>query len=404
MKLPLETSLILIRNWLRRRTSKKVHIPRKKWATFLAAFISGWFSISLLNKNPSSYEEEEGSQDGSNLAQQSEKSPSSISADIKVGGRKRTLPSGKTIDLTLFAVTRASEVIIRDVWAKRKVIRLATRKWTSLESALERYTDSGVFALSTSIIMWAWFYQPERLPKAYRKWIQDAAEADGRLIEALRLARDGKFVYGKETGQAPLLQNMCKEYSWPLDWGDPAKTVPIPCEMVHMGTGPSCEEHALRRFMRAFRFAFKTYLPLTLALRIRSPSRKAFNAALRDAVRSSTFLGAFIGIFYYSICLARTLLGPKLFSQHTITPMMWDSGLCVGVGCLLSGWSILIETEKRRQELAMFVAPRAAATFLPRRYDQKVLDSLLAVFHSMLLTFVFSIDGERRWLFQSAQP
>ncbi|KAI9791422.1 MAG: hypothetical protein M1816_003990 [Peltula sp. TS41687] len=371
LKIPLETSLTLIQSWLRRRTGKRLNIPRKRWATFLAAFVSGWFSLGLLNNNSSYDEGKNSSGDKGSLAPQPERSLSPSSADINVRGRKQELTSGKTIDLTLFAVTRSSEVVIRYLWAKRKATRMAKLKWTFLESALESYTDSSVFAISTFFVMWAWFYQPERLPRAYRKWIQDAADVDSRLIQVLRLARAGRFVYGKDTGQALLLQSMCKEYSWPLEWGDPAETVPIPCEMIHMGTGPSCEEHALRRFMRAFRFAFKTYLPLTLALRIRSPSRKAFQSALKDAVRSSTFLGAFIGIFYYSICLARTLLGPRLFSRHTITPMMWDSGLCVGLGCLLSGWSILIETEKRRQELAMFVAPRAAATLLPRRYDKK---------------------------------
>ena len=51
---------------------------------------------------------------------------------------------------------------------------------------------------------------------------------------------------------------------------------------------------------------------------------------------------------------------------------MWDSGLCVQAGCVLCGFSILIEAEKKRQEVAMFVAPRAAATLLPRAYERKV--------------------------------
>ena len=50
---------------------------------------------------------------------------------------------------------------------------------------------------------------------------------------------------------------------------------------------------------------------------------------------------------------------------------MWDSGLCVGTGCVLCGWSILIEAERRREELALFVMPRALGTLLPREYDAK---------------------------------
>jgi hypothetical protein len=165
---------------------------------------------------------------------------------------------------------------------------------------------------------------------------------------------------------------MCKDYSWPLDWGDPAKVIPIPCEMVHMGTGPSCHWHALVRFAKAFKFAMAMYLPLQLLLRANHPSFAALRKACKEAVRSSTFLGAFIALFYYGVCLSRTRLGPRLFSKNTITPTMWDSGLCVRAGCLLCGWSILAEVEKRRQELALFVAPRAAATFFPRRYPEQV--------------------------------
>jgi hypothetical protein len=290
------------------------------------------------------------------------------------GRRTETTPSpaGKTMDLTLYAVTRALDVVIGELWSKRKARRAAAGKWTRLESIIGHTADAGIFALSSGVVMWAWFYLPDRLPRAYNKWIREAAQVDDRLIEALRRARRGVFIYGKETGQAPLLQSMCDDHGWPLEWGDPAKTIPIPCEMVHMGAGPSCELHAAGRFVKAFRFALATYLPLNVIMRIQSPSRDIFMQALKDAVRSSAFLGAFISLFYYSVCLSRTRLGPRIVSCDTITPLMWDSGLCVGAGCALCGWSILIEAAKRRQEVAFFVAPRAAATLLPRRYEKKV--------------------------------
>ena len=227
--------------------------------------------------------------------------------------------------------------------------------------------------------MWAWFYLPHRLPQAYNAWIKSAAEVDDRLVEVLRRARCGQFVYGKDTGQAALLQSMCKDYNWPLVWGDPYQTVPLPCEMVHMGSGPSCHWHAVVRFFKAFRFALAMYLPLQILLRIRHLSLSQFQKACREAARSSAFLGAFIGLFYYGVCLSRTQLGPKVVSKHAVTPMMWDSGLCVRAGCLLCGWSILIEAEQRRQELAMFVLPRAAATLFPRKYDKKVILSVITL-------------------------
>ena len=220
--------------------------------------------------------------------------------------------------------------------------------------------------------MWTWFYRSDRLSRAYDKWISEAAQVDDRLIHVLRKAHAGEFIYGSETGQAHILQSMCSDYGWPLAWGDPVKTIPIPCEIVHMGTGPSCHWHAAVRFLRAFWFALGSNLPLQLLVKARNPSFRSFQRACEEAVRSSAFLGAFVGFFYYGVCLSRTLLGPKFFSQETVTPMMWDSGLSVAAGCALCGLSTLIEVEKRRMELALFVAPRALATLFPRGYNANV--------------------------------
>lgn len=40
------------------------------------------------------------------------------------------------MDLTLFAVTRALDVVVGDVWARHKARRLASNKWTKVEHAL----------------------------------------------------------------------------------------------------------------------------------------------------------------------------------------------------------------------------------------------------------------------------
>jgi hypothetical protein len=278
---------------------------------------------------------------------------------------------GKTMDLTLFGATRALDICIGSAWSLHQRRRKAARKWTRLETLISNLADAGVFSLSACVVMWAWFYLPERLPRSYNKWIGQAAQVDSRLIEALRQARRGEWVYGKDTGQAHILGSMCKDYGWPVEWGDPEKTIPIPCEMVHMGVGHSCEKHAASRFLKAFRFALATYLPLQLAMRLRAPSRENALQGVKEAARSSAFLGSFVSLFYYSVCLSRTRLGPKALGDR-VSPMMWDSGLCVAAGCMMCGWSILIEKARRRQEIAFFVAPRAAATLLPRRYEEKV--------------------------------
>ena len=333
-------------------------------ARFLATLLASWFSLSLLNSR------REPATRVAKPHDPEQADPSDVGSRMLPDDDKQL--TGKTIDLTLFAATRAIDVIVGELWARHKSRRIATGHWTRVESLMGSMTDAGVFAISAGMVMWAWFYHVDRLPHAYRKWIGEAAEVDQRLLTALQRARRGEFVYGKDTGQALLLQSMCRDYGWPLEWGDPAMTTPLPCEMVHMGVGPSCELHAGSRFLRAFKFAMATYLPLNLLLRARSPSVKAFQQATQGAVRSSAFLATFISLFYYSICLSRTRVGPLVFSRDRVSAQAWDSGIDVGAGCLTCGWSILIEAEKRRQEVAFFVAPRAAATLFPRRFDQKV--------------------------------
>lgn len=219
--------------------------------------------------------------------------------------------------------------------------------------------------------MWSWFYFPSRLPRAYSQWISTAAAVDARLIEALRRCRKGELRYGEDTGQAPLLQAMAKDYSWPMEWGDPARAIPYPCEMVHMGCGPSCEYHALSRFVRAFKWSMTTYLPLNLLLVARNPKLRAVKTALISASRSSAFLAAFITFFFYGVCLARTRVGPHLIGKDRISRTKIDAGICVGSGCFLCGWSILLEASGRRKDMGLFVAPRAMATLLPRRYPME---------------------------------
>ncbi|KAL6717480.1 hypothetical protein ACLMJK_005395 [Lecanora helva] len=342
---------------------------------FLGAFLSAWFGLHIFNasritsisRRPAHKEAKDGF-DNSNAADDTEITrlqARSVGNDDQLSSQV----AGKTLDLTVLVSLRALDTVICNIWRNSEIFNLRP----SLKSAISRHADTVIFTLSSGTIMWAWFFLPDRLPRTYNQWIGQAAQVDPRLIETLREARAGRFVYGKDGRPDKVLQDMCKDYHWPLEWGDPQKTIPVPCKVVHMGTGSSCHWHAIVRFFRAFKFALATNLPLQLVIKARKPSLRALWKACREAVRSSAFLGAFVGLFYYGVCLSRTCLGPKLFSPKTVSAMDWDSGLCVGAGCMLCGWSVLVEAAKRRSELALFVAPRAVASFLPREYDAKYL-------------------------------
>lgn len=266
------------------------------------------------------------------------------------------------------------------------------------ESFVQYMADPLVFVTSCAFIMWSWFYYPDRLPRGYQKWIMSAASVDNRLIEALRRFHHGHILYGKETGQAGLLGDMCDDYQLPRHWGNPVETIPLPCDIVHMGCGPSCEYHALSRFVRSWKWSMFTYLPLALALQIRkTPSRHSLVHALLSASRSSAFLATYITLFYYGVCLARSRIGPVIVGTDVKARQKLDSGICVGTGCALCGWSVLVETVSRRKDMGLFVAPRALSTVVPRQYPvEKQWRETLAFAASTAVVFTCVMENPKR--------
>ncbi|MDI1491961.1 MAG: hypothetical protein OHK93_003172 [Ramalina farinacea] len=263
---------------------------RRRVSRAVAAFVSAWLCLPLLNSPQHHRSGQKGNGD-----------PPARKADPhNNASQSPSSTAGPSIDLTLFTVVRAIDATITTTWRHphRKQIIPTYR----LIQTLSSQADTLLFALSSGTIMWTWFYHPARLPHEYNKYIGEVAQVDPRLIEALRRARNGDFVYGQDRGPKArmLLQGMCKEYGWPVEWGDPERTVPIPCEMVHMGAGPSCHWHAGIRFMRTFRVALATNLPLQLVAKGFSRRRmdaRVVGQAIRDAARSSVFLGAFGGVY-----------------------------------------------------------------------------------------------------------
>ncbi|RMD41201.1 hypothetical protein DV735_g3938, partial [Chaetothyriales sp. CBS 134920] len=345
-----------------RRRAVSDGLRRRLYA--LCSLLSAWLAFDLLNTGGKPWQPQ-------TALSTEEAKARNQQVDIQPGEAQPKY-AGKTLGLTLFAVCRALDVLAISAWTKSRSWKWHPEQRTPhLAQLVKSMADTWIFTASDTVIMHAWFYSPHRLPKAYNNWISSAAELDPSLLQVLRLCRQGDFVYGQDTGYSTVLQRLCDDLGLPREWSDPAKTIPIPCELYHCGAGTSCEVHALSRWLRGFLFAFKLYLPIQLLARARHLDQKKLVAALRGSARYSAFLATFITLFYYSVCLSRTRLGPRLFSSKTVTPQMWDAGLGVLAGCLTCGWSILIVPPQQRHELAFFVAPRALATLMPQVYDQK---------------------------------
>ena len=341
---------------------------RPYFGPFIAAFISAWISFTA-NCGPSN----------SQSKVQADSKPLALFSRLlpvcRATSQTQDLasPAEDTLGMTLFAIVRAVEAFVVCACARGCQQEGCLNP---VEKIFSKHWDSMMFAVSSGTIMWAWFYLPGRLPDAYGKWISSAAQVDSRLIDALRAARAGKWKYGEHGGDALRpLQDMCKDYGWPIEWSNPQKTIPLPCEMVHQGAGQSCHWHAIVRFLHTFRFALAANLPVQLLVKVvmhRCLSLRLIRLVAQETFRSSSFLAVFVATMYYSICLSRTLVGPRLASYATISPQRWDSGLSVAISCVTSGMSILIEEKRKRRELAMFVAPRALATLIPRPNDPKI--------------------------------
>ncbi|KPV78468.1 uncharacterized protein RHOBADRAFT_10952 [Rhodotorula graminis WP1] len=215
--------------------------------------------------------------------------------------------------------------------------------------------------------MTAWFYKPELLPPSYGKWILQLARMDPRLLQLLRYARAGRFVYGKKP-DAEVLE-MCtaiaKHAGKDASLVNPALIERLDCSFVHgrLGAG-SCEQNALKRWARAFLDCLLIYLPVhaipPLLFNFRRLLRSPTSSLLRILVaasRSSAFLATFVASVYLGVCLTRTRL-PQL-ARGAIAQQPLDAGWCVVVGCAMCGASVLIENKRRRREMALYCAPRA---------------------------------------------
>jgi hypothetical protein len=280
-----------------------------------------------------------------------------------------------SLDMTLILFTRALDTVVSSYFGG-KVAPLGF---------LLHYGDGLLFVVSSFLIMHNWFFYPDKLPPAYQRWITSAADVDQEIMHGFRSLKDGTLKYGDPNcPNADAFKPLCTKYGKDPELASLVKHQPFSCEILHVFTTKSCELHALWRFQKGFRFAFKLYGTINLIvwlIRRGNPKRLIFNT-----IRSSAFLGTFIGLYWYSLCLARNRVLPFLFPKTPVT--RWDDTFAPAAGAMGCGFGCFVENEQRRKELSLFVAPRALGTLVSSEPTKRNLLIERLVFSLSFMTLV----------------
>ncbi|KAH9849754.1 hypothetical protein C2E23DRAFT_838328 [Lenzites betulinus] len=338
--------------------------------TFLSNVISSAFAIALLQSGPKHAKSVQGGRPSPTL-------------DLSFLVLVRAMDS--LVQLALFKPSEASERDLPEVVKQKR--RAASTKWSVRLDAL-------VFWACCARIMWCYYYEPDRLPRSYNKWISKMADIDPRLLTAVRGIREGTYSYSKETtGPRDVVTGLARDLGYPPSWGDftqlPAYGGPqanetwkalgvtnrngvggLPCEVIHGRTeGVSCTKNAAMRGAWAFAEAVAIYLPVHALPTLLTRPQKMLEVPrligiLLSVARSATFLSAFVASNWFTVCCTRTLFLARLFPG--IGHDFWDGPQgCTMAASLVCGASIWIERGRRRGEMALYVLPRAVRACLP---------------------------------------
>ncbi|KIM33988.1 hypothetical protein M408DRAFT_88986 [Serendipita vermifera MAFF 305830] len=347
---------------------------QRKLRTALCTFVASLWAIQRLQKHPK---------------------PRGRIAEIPLMFPVNPLSSktSPSLDLSIIFAVRALDALfqrgIATYTARSSKSPAEAQSKKSKSTMMREHLDVLLFTLATSRIMWCFIYQPFRLPQSYVNWINALANIDNRLLLALRAIRAGTWKYQTQSDEARhILMTHAQELGYPASWGDPAllpgtggpkadevwRTLGVtsrsgrggvPCELVHGDLmTSSCTANAGIRWVQAFTKALLIYLPVhTIPTLLVDPKRiiKDPFAVISAVSRSSAFLATFISAIFSTICLSRTIIGPRVFPNLSHQTIDGSSG-GVTLGCILCCLSLYIERGRRRGEIALYVLPRAIRT------------------------------------------
>ncbi|KAF9258552.1 hypothetical protein L218DRAFT_1080377 [Marasmius fiardii PR-910] len=254
--------------------------------------------------------------------------------------------------------------------------------------------DVLLFVLSVSQIGYAWEGRQDTLPPWYSRWISKATQAPPaalRIKSSLAATRLPDVEDINELLELPNLtpknstrleqyRNLFLSNSSLLNLEDTNTYIPpyVPCAAIHP-TDTSCISSTALRVLSVGKGVVPLYavvhflLPLLFSRRVilKDPVGFLVNAGLRTG-RSAAFLGVMIALYQVGHCGKHQLyeflsgyhtnsnspslgsLIPKSFLDSVLT-----SKSSYYIPGILAGLSVLVEEKHRREELAMYVFPKA---------------------------------------------
>ncbi|KAJ7512894.1 hypothetical protein B0H11DRAFT_2213444 [Mycena galericulata] len=237
-----------------------------------------------------------------------------------------------------------------------------------------------VFSLACGQIMYGFFLRPDTLPPYYNNWILAASKAPAEAFE-FSVKRVQKNIVdlpalnrliARPDVTPENLTALCSLRDRALA-GAPDLPRYGPCYVLHPET-TACRTSLFLRFFEVARWMLPIYSALhfvpTLLFRwkmVRADPVRILGQAGIGSVRSSTFLGAFVIICQSVFCIKhslyeRIMAAPPSSPLRRLLPQaLIDLLIHKGTWWLpgfLTGLALLIEDQRRRAELAMYVLPK----------------------------------------------
>ncbi|KAG9046168.1 hypothetical protein FS837_004923 [Tulasnella sp. UAMH 9824] len=254
--------------------------------------------------------------------------------------------------------------------------------WSRKTGIVIPYGSVVVFWLCCGQILYSFLLNPHTLAPTYDAWIQGMSNAPLEAVLMNRsLVNTGKF-------DPELLQTIVDGRSKPWKAAGPSIITPaslagmkeqlklarqgifgpqvVSCEAIHPHRD-ACIPNIFMKVVECSRMLLPVYGALYLIPAIlfkrKALFKQPWHSALRiiiGTVRSSTFIGVFVGILQAGFCALRHLNSPNLPPKYReLGKRLAGSQLYWWFFSSLSGLSLLVEDPHRREELAMYVLPKA---------------------------------------------